>query len=305
MPFVAAGAPHFLAVFGRDALLVSLLTMLSSETAPLDTLEVLAAHQGSRHDPVTLEEPGRILHELRIGEMGVFGIEAGAPYYGSVDATPLFVVVLAECLRWGHDPDRVAALLPAARAAVEWCRRHVDRRGFVHSVPHDRGIRNQGWKDSDVAIVRPDGSAVDGTTSLVEVQGYVHEALLGLAELEELLGDPSVAPRLRSEAAAHRDRFERHFVVGGRSVVVLALDESGEQLDVRASNVGHLLATSAHRRRRRRGPHDPPARRRGVQRLGRQDPRRRRSGLQPARLPHRERVAARHGDAAARRRRPG
>ena len=242
LPFVAAGAPHFLAVFGRDALTVALLTMALGTGRALDILDVLAAHQGTGHDPVTLEEPGRIVHELRVGEMGVFGLDAGTPYYGSVDATPLFVVVLAECLRWGAPAERLRALLPAARAAVGWCRAHVDPLGFVWSIPHQGGLDNQGWKDSGDSIVRPDGSVVRGPTSLVEVQGHVHEALLGLAELETAVGRPEAAEGLRREAAAFRQRFQSHYVVDPPVHLALALDEAGRPIPVRASNVGHLLA---------------------------------------------------------------
>ncbi len=241
-PFLAAGSPHFLALFGRDALIASLFTMLASTDRALNTLEVLAEYQGTSHDDDTLEAPGRILHELRIGEMGVFGLDPGVPYYGSVDSTPLFVILLTECLHWGEPSSRLKPLLGPARAALEWCRSHVDRFGFVRSEPHDAGIGNQGWKDSGDSIVRPDGSVVRETTSLVEVQGYFHQALLGLADLEESLGDPGASAGLRKEAADLAVRFREHFLVGPDVHVALALDATGDPVAVRASNVGHLLA---------------------------------------------------------------
>ncbi len=242
-PFLAAGAPHFLALFGRDALMASLLTLIADPSRALDTLDVLAAYQGTAHNTQTLEAPGRILHELRIGDMGVFGLDPGVPYYGSVDATPLFVMVLAECLRWGAPPARLRSLLPAARAAVQWCRSHVDQYGFVQSVPHKAGIDNQGWKDSGDSVVRPDGSVLREATSLVEVQGYVHSALLGLAELEAELGEPTASGPLREEAASFAKNFATHFEIGADVHVALALDAAGKPVAVRASNVGHLLAT--------------------------------------------------------------
>ena len=242
--FIAAGAPHFLAVFGRDSLCASLLAMVADPLQALETLELLAEHQGRTDDPGTLESPGAILHELRIGEMGVFGLEPGVAYYGSIDATPLFVVTLAESLRWGAPLERVRALLPAARAAVDWCRNHVDRFGFLQSVPHDRGLGNQSWKDSGDAVVRPDGSVVMGRYSPVEVQGYVHEALVGLAELETAAGNAAGAAALHSEAARFAERFARHFVLAGHpALVALALDAGGDPIPVSGSNVGHLLAT--------------------------------------------------------------
>ncbi|MEO1062415.1 MAG: glycogen debranching N-terminal domain-containing protein [Actinomycetota bacterium] len=243
-PFLAAGAPHFLAAFGRDALVSSALAMLAAPERALDTLAVLANAQGAGHDPSTLEEPGRILHELRIGEMGVFGLSPGAAYYGSVDATPLFVVLLAECLAWGVDRSGIGDLLPAARRAVEWCRSHVDRFGFVQSIPHDGGIGNQGWKDSGDSMVRPDGTVIEEATSLAEVQGYVHAALTGLAELEaHVAGDETAAAALRREADDLAERFRRRFAVGPPTLLAMALDEAGRPLDVRGSNVAHLLAT--------------------------------------------------------------
>lgn len=243
MPFVAAGSPHFLAAFGRDAIVASLLTMTARPDRALDTLNVLATHQGTSYNSETLEEPGRILHELRIGEMGVFGLEPGVPYYGSVDSTPLFVVLLVETLRWGCDIDRIRRLMPAARAAVQWCRTHVDANGFIQSIPHSQGIGNQGWKDSGDAIVRPNGDVISEATSLVEVQGYYHEALVGLAELEDYFGDHCAADSLRLEAKDLYRRFHSSFPSDEPAVLALALDSDGQTVDVCASNVGHLLAT--------------------------------------------------------------
>lgn len=243
-PFVAAGAPHFLAAFGRDTLNASRLAMIADPGLSLDTLELLAAYQGrDRHD-LTLEAPGGILHELRIGDMGVFGLDPGTAYYGSIDSTPLFVVTLAEALHWGAPRDRVRNLLPAARTALEWCRTHTDGLGFLQSVPHQTGLGNQAWKDSGDSIVRPDGSVVVGANSPVEVQGYLHQALLGLSDLEAAVGDPGAAASLRQEAAVLAGRFHRHFVLAGNpALVAMALDADGAPIGVKASNAGHLLAT--------------------------------------------------------------
>lgn len=243
-PFVAAGAPHFLAAFGRDTLNASRLAMIANPERSLDTLDLLAAYQGrARHD-LTLEAPGGILHELRIGDMGVFGLEPGTAYFGSIDSTPLFVVTLAEALYWGAPRDRVRSLLPAARAALEWCRSHTDELGFLQSVPHRTGLGNQAWKDSGDSVVRPDGTVVLGATSPVEVQGYLHQALLGLSDVEATVGDPGARASLLQEAALLAERFQRHFVLAGDPVLVaMALDADGAPIGVKASNAGHLLAT--------------------------------------------------------------
>jgi len=230
--------------FGRDALVTSMLTLLAGTDRALDTLDVLAAYQGTSHNSRTLEAPGRILHELRIGDMGVFDLEPGVGYYGSIDATPLFVALLAECLRWGAPNPRLQALLPAARSAMQWCREHVDQFGFVQSVPHEAGIENQGWKDSADSVVRPDGTVVREATTLVEVQGYVHQALCGLADLEDAVGESRRSAALREEADSFAQRFREHFEVGGNVHIAMALDAGGHPIAVRASNVGHLMSTN-------------------------------------------------------------
>ena len=243
--FIGAGAPWFMALFGRDSLLTAYSSLPAGGELALSTLEALAARQGTRHDPRTLEQPGRILHELRTGHVGVFGLPPGTPYYGSTDATPLFVYVLAEAYRWGADEGRVAALLPAARAALAWCRDHgdIDGDGLVESVPHAGGIENQGWKDSGDSMVHADGSFAQGPFALVEVQAYVYGALQGLALLEERIGDATRAPALRTEAAVLKERFRARFWLEEHGLLAMALDATGQPLIVAASNMGHALWT--------------------------------------------------------------
>ena len=241
--FPAARSPHGLAVFGRDGLIASLLSMLNGTERALDALDVLAAHQGVDHDPRTGEEPGRILHELRIGERAEVGLDPGTPSYRSIDATPLFVVVLRECLAWGASPARLRPLLPAARAAVDWSRSHVDDLGFVQSVPDPDRADHENWKTSSGALVRADGSPIEGSAAPVEVQGYVHAALVGLAELEEAIGDPTLAVELRTEADDLAQRFAAAYLTGGSLAVGVAVERPGNVIDLRASNAGHLLAT--------------------------------------------------------------
>lgn len=243
--YLAAGAPWFIALFGRDALLTSFSSLALGTDSVLDTLEVLARWQGTRNDARSLEEPGRILHELRTGASGVFGLQPGEPYYGTADATPLFVFLLAEVSRWGGDPERVRALLPAARAAVTWCLEYgdTDGDGFVEAVADPSGIENQGWKDSGDSMVHADGSPALPPIALAEVQAYVYGALVGLAELEEQLGVPASAGPLRLRAGALRERYVDAFWSEELGGLVLGLDADKRPLSVAASNMGHALWT--------------------------------------------------------------
>jgi glycogen debranching enzyme len=243
--FTAAGAPWFMALFGRDALLTGYAALPLGTGDVLDTLEALARRQGRRHDPRTLEQPGRILHELRTGKDGVFGLRPGEAYYGTTDATPLFVYLLAEVHRWGADAERVARLLPAARAAVTWCLEvgDVDGDGFVEAVPDPNGIENQGWKDSGDSMVHADGTEATPPIALAEVQAYVHGALTGLAELETRLGDPAATPSLLREADELARRYREAFWSPRLGGIVLGLDAAKQQLEVPTSNMGHALWT--------------------------------------------------------------
>lgn len=237
-----AGAPWYLALFGRDVLLTSHEALVAGPGAALDALEALAAFQADAADPRTGAEPGKILHELRTGHSGVFGLPPWQPYYGSVDATPLFVLLVTEAWRWGADVERVRALLPAARRAVQWCRSTTaaDAHGFLTYADDLDGLHNQGWKDSPDAMVHADGRTATGPIAVVEAQGYAWRALTDLAALERALGDPGRSGALLDEAADLRGRILRHFR-GPGGAIAMALDGDGDRLDVPSSNAGHLL----------------------------------------------------------------
>lgn len=243
LTYLGAGVPWFMALFGRDTLITALQSAIGGSAVGLDVAESLARFQGRNTDGRTGEQPGRILHELRTGGASVFGVPAGTPYYGTVDASPLFVMLLGELHDWGADPGRLRALLPAAREAVTWCLDHgdVDGDGFIEYVPDADGLSNQGWKDSGDAMVHADGAQADGPIALAEVQAYLHRALLDLARLEEAFGDPAAAAGLRERAADLREAFTDAFWLPDEGVVAMALDGAKQPLVVPSSNMGHVL----------------------------------------------------------------
>ncbi|NED94288.1 amylo-alpha-1,6-glucosidase [Phytoactinopolyspora alkaliphila] len=243
--YLGAGAPWFMALFGRDTLLTAWQSLIAGPELTLDTLRALASRQGRREDPRTGEQPGKILHEMRTGLMPVFGVEPGTPYYGSVDASPLFVMVLGEAHRWGAADAAVRALLPAARAAMDWCIEYgdIDGDGFVEYRADERGLANQGWKDSGDSMVHADGTLATGPIALSEVQGYVYAAFRTLAQLEERLGDPAAAPGLYERAEKLRASFLETFWLPDRELVAMALDGAKKPLAVASSNPGHCLWT--------------------------------------------------------------
>ncbi|MDI3341668.1 MAG: glycogen debranching N-terminal domain-containing protein [Sphaerobacter sp.] len=201
---LAAGIPWFVAPFGRDSLITALQTLMFSQEIAIDTLRFLARKQGRKVDPWTEEEPGKILHEQRFGEMARLGEVPHVPYYGTVDATPLFILLFGEVMRWSGSEALYHEFAEAAERAVEWINRYGDSNGdgFIdYGRPSRGGLVNQGWKDSDNSLQYPDGSAVTPPIALVEVQGYVYRAKQILAEVHDRWGNPARAAELREEAA--------------------------------------------------------------------------------------------------------
>jgi glycogen debranching enzyme len=244
-PFVAAGAPWFMTLFGRDSLLTAWMALPLEPGLAVGTLQLLAEAQGTRADPVTEEEPGRILHELRQGP-DTGRVPGGSHYYGTADATPLFVMLLAEAWRWGADHAAVKALLPAADAALAWIEHFGDRDGdgFVeYCRATDRGLLNQGWKDSFDGITDPYGRIPLPPIALCEVQGYVYAAWQARAELADAFGDADTAQRCQARAEALRARFSESFYLPGRGWYALALDGGKNPVDTLASNAAHCLWT--------------------------------------------------------------
>lgn len=242
---VAAGAPWFMALFGRDSLLTAYMALPIDRRLALGTLQTLAALQGNELVPETDEEPGRILHEVRRGRSARQALGGSTVYYGTADATPLFVVVLAELHRWGGlAGDDLEALLPHADRALDWVTGHGDRDGdgFVEYARHSRhGLVNQGWKDSWDGINFADGTIARPPTALAEVQGYAYRAWRDRAELALAVGDDRTAARCNERADELRAAFNQKFWLDDKGWFAVALDRDKRPVDALASNMGHCL----------------------------------------------------------------
>jgi glycogen debranching enzyme len=242
--FLAAGTPWFLTLFGRDSLWAARMLLPLGTDLAMSTLRTLARRQGERDDPETEEQPGKILHEVRREPLVLGDMVLPPVYYGTIDATPLFVVLLAEGWRWGAPPDEVEALLPAAERCLDWVERELAE-GFLAYVDRTgRGLTNQGWKDSEDGVQWADGRLAEPPVALCEVQGYAHEALVRGAELLDAFDRPG-ADRRRAAAGGLRRRFRDSFWVSdaGGAYPAVALDRQGRPVDSVASNMGHLLGT--------------------------------------------------------------
>jgi glycogen debranching enzyme len=242
-PLFAAGMPWFMTVFGRDTAITSLQTLLLGPELAVGALEALAELQALEDDPSIDAEPGKILHELRRGRAADTWF---ARYYGSVDSTPLFLILLAETWRWTDDATLAQRLREPALRALEWIDRSgdADGDGFVeYQRRADNGLLNQSWKDSGDSQRFHDGRLARSPIAPVEVQGYVYDAKRGLAEIaREVWRDRSLAERLDMEADELRRRFDETFWVEERGgFYALALDAEKKQVDARTSNMGHLL----------------------------------------------------------------
>jgi glycogen debranching enzyme len=242
----AAGLPWFMTMFGRDSIFTSLQTLPFTPELAATTLRVLGDWQGSRRDDFRDEDPGRILHEMRYGEMAAFEERPHSPYYGSVDATPLYVILLDEYERWTGDRKLVRDLEYEARAALDWIDTYADLMGNGYISYKRRneqtGIENQSWKDSWNSISYSDGRLPDFPRATCELQGYAYDAKLRGARLARLVwNDAAYAERLEREANDLKRRFNRDFWIADRGYFAIALDADGSQVDSLASNNGLLL----------------------------------------------------------------
>jgi glycogen debranching enzyme len=242
-PLFAAGMPWFMTIFGRDTVITSLQTLLLGPELATGALDALAELQAHEDDPSIDAEPGKIVHEVRGGRAAETWF---ARYYGSIDSTPLFLVLLSETWRWTDDDTLPHRLREPALRALEWIDRYGDSDGdgFVeYERRADHGLVNQSWKDSGDSQRFHDGREAETPIAPVEVQGYVYEAKLGMAELaREVWRDRPLAERLEREAEELRTRFDEAFWVEDRGgFYALALDGKKQRVDARTSNMGHLL----------------------------------------------------------------
>src|SRR5581483_7928552 len=238
----AAGLPWFMTLFGRDTLITSFQELLLGPDPAAATLRALAETQADADDPERDAEPGKIVHEIRRGKTALIWTDR---YYGSNDATPLFLVLLSELWRWSGDDAIVRELEPAARRALAWIDEYGDRDGdgFVEYCRRgSHGIDNQNWKDWYNSMVFRDGTLARAPIAAVEVQGYVYDAKLRSAELaRRVWGDDATADRLEREAAELRERFDTAFWLPERGWYALGLDAEKRPVDALGSNMGHLL----------------------------------------------------------------
>ena len=243
---VAAGAPWFMTLFGRDSILAAWMALLVDHDLARGVLQSLAELQGEIENPTTEEEPGRILHEVRFDPATSSSLGGHNIYYGTADATPPFVMLLAEYWRWTGDRDLICELLPHADRALDWIEIYGDRDGdgyveYERSTPS--GLENQGWKDSWDGIRHQDGTIAQAPIALCEVQAYVYGALIGRAELADALGDHATAVRRRSEADELKQRFNRDFWLDDAGTYAVGLDAEKRQIASITSNPGHCLWT--------------------------------------------------------------
>jgi glycogen debranching enzyme len=242
-PFVTAGIPWYAVPFGRDGLIAAYQTLAWDPDIARGTLRLLARYQGTKVDAFTEEEPGKIFHELRRGELARLGEIPHRPYYGTVDATPLFAMLFAETVKWTGDRQLWRELLPAAERALTWCDTYgdADHDGYIEYGASPSDLRNHGWKDSANSLSDPSGQPAALPAALVEAQAYVYAAKRGLADLYAIDGETERAATLRAEAAALAERFERDFWMENEGCYAQALDGNKKQVPAVTSNAGHAL----------------------------------------------------------------
>ncbi len=240
---LSAGIPWFSTLFGRDALIAAWQTLILQPQIAKETLMVLAEYQGKTYDDWREEEPGKILHEIRLGEMARCGEIPHTPYYGTVDATPLWIMLYAQYYAWTGDRDTLEKLWANALAAMDWIDHHLKKTGYLSYLRlSPGGLPNQGWKDSNNCIVNAQGQLATPPITLCEVQGYVYAAKVCLSDMAKVMQRTDLAQRWSEEARELKNRFNRDFWLPELDYCALALDGEGHPVDSITSNPGHCLS---------------------------------------------------------------
>lgn len=240
---LSAGVPWFSTLFGRDSIIAAMQTLILDPSIARETLLVLAQYQGKTNDDWRDEAPGKILHELRVGEMARCQEIPHTPYYGTVDATPLWLLLYTEYYAWTHDRETLDRLWSHALAAMDWIDVNCRETGYLsYNCRSNRGLVNQGWKDSGDCIVDREGNLAQGAIALCEVQAYVYAAKVRLSEIAQMRKRLDLADRWRDEAHDLQVRFNRDFWINDLDYCALALDGDGKPVDSITSNPGHCLS---------------------------------------------------------------
>jgi len=251
-PMPAAGVPWFVTIFGRDSLIVALQSMLIHPHLAKGTLDHLAKYQAKERNDWRDAQPGKILHEMRFGELAHFNETPHGPYYGTADASILYLIVLSEAFRWTGDKTLLADHRDTALKCLEWIDRYgdLDGDGFhEYKTFSSQGYHNMGWKDSGVAVLYPDGSQVQQPIAICELQGLVYDAKCRMSEVFETLGEDAKAKALKAEAEALKTKFNETFWMEGDGTYAYALDPDKKQVKTIASNPGQLLPVRDRRQR--------------------------------------------------------
>ncbi len=240
---IAAGVPWYSAVFGRDSAITSWQLLPYSKRLAKETIDVLARYQGTKENPRTEESAGRIMHEIRFGELARNNQIPHTPYYGTVDATQLWLLLLCEYIDWTGDLDYARKLWPRVKSAIDWLNRTADNGYLGYIKTNEDGLENQGWKDSHDSVVYRNGQIAKPPIYLCEAQAYLYAAKKRIADLAEKLKYKSYAARLRDEAAKLKLLFQKDFWMPEDQYLALALDGDRNLVDGLASNPGHCLFT--------------------------------------------------------------
>ena len=241
--FLSAGIPWFSTLFGRDSIIAAWQTLILDPIIARDTLFILAQYQGKTENQWREESPGKIPHELRLGEMARCGEIPHTPYYGTIDATPLWLILYAEYYAWTGDRNTIEQLWEEALSAMSWIDRHSKQTGYLaYARTSSSGLFNQGWKDSGDCIVNRLGELATGAISLCEVQAYVYGAKMRLCAIAKMMKRTDLAERWNREALELKNRFNKDFWLPDLDYCALALDGYGKPVDSITSNPGHCLA---------------------------------------------------------------